>query len=764
MKKLTIASFLLLLCFAQSTAQALYDPNQITLIEITFPQNNWDQILDNYYAAGNGDRLLAKVEINGIEFDSVGVRYRGGSTYDPANAKNPLNIKLDHVKNQSYQGYDVLKLGNGAKDPSWLREVLTFDVARHYMEAPLANYASVYVNGNFLGLYNNVESINSGFFEDRFLINSDNPRFECSPTYSFSNPPLNPPFGCNTGQGSSLQYLGNGIICYFDHYAIQSSSGWEALRDLTLQLQNNPNTARQVLDLDRFIWMSALNSLLANLDSYLGAGTRNYYIGKADNGRFVPVPDDMNQSFARFPWTTIAQASGPQPPLNFYTNLDPYLGANNNSKPLLQAIFNNPTWKRMYTAHLRTMIAEMFNSGWFEQRAAALQNLIGDEVFSDANHFYTYNQFLQNLNSTVVDAYDGEDAYGLVPLMEGRVAYLLGLPEFQAAPPVISTVTADPAQPQPGTSVTIRAPVANATAVTLGYRNTVKDMFELVPMFDDGSHGDGAANDGVFGAQVMVPVGGIQYYVYAENSQAGMFSPQRAEFEFYNLNTFGNVVINELMAANQTTAADQNGQYDDWAEFYNNSTSTINLSGWYLSDNLQQLNKWQFPNGVFLNPGEFLIVWVDDDETQAGLHASFNLNASGEALVLVTPNQTIADQVIFGAQTPDVSLSRCPNGTGSFVKTAPSFGADNTAACTTATNDPAAGLGVKIFPNPAGELLWIQTRVPGELDFRILSAAGQIMRSGKFRSEAEVDVSILPQGLYVVEIGKQVRHKLLIIR
>ncbi|MBI5917121.1 MAG: CotH kinase family protein [Bacteroidetes bacterium] len=764
MKITCTTSIFLIFSLLKLHAQPLYDPNQITVMEITFAQSNWDQLLDDFYAAGNGERLLANVEINGVAFDSVGIRYRGGSTYSPTNTKNPLNIKLDYVKNQDYEGYDVLKLGNGAKDPSWLREVLSLEIARNYMEAPQANYASVYVNGNFLGLYNNVESINARFFEDRFLSNADNARFECNPTYPFDDIPLNPPFGCNVGHGAALEYLGGGIICYFDHYEMQSPTGWEDLRDLTEVLQNNPPAARTKADLDRFIWMCALNGLLANLDSYLGAGSRNYFIGKADNGRFVPCPDDLNESFARFPWTTVPQAAGPQPPLSFYTNLDPFLGANDATKPLLKTIFGNATWKRMYTAHLRTMMAEMFGSGWFGQRTEALQNLIGDEVLSDANHFYTHDEFLQNLNSTVIDFYNGEDAYGLLPLMDGRIAFLQNLPEFQAVPPVISGIAASPGQPQPGTEVTFTASVSGGGTVLLGYRGTRKDMFDLVPMFDDGAHGDGAANDGVFGAKITVQVGGVQYYIYAENSAAGLFSPQRAEFEFYEISTYGDAVINELMAANKSTVADQDGEYDDWAEIYNTTSATIDLSGWYLSDNAQLLTKWQFPAGVFLNAGAYLTVWVDDDETQAGLHTSFNLSASGESLFLVKPSGTVADQVTFGAQADDISLARCPNGTGTFVAASPTFGAENTPGCTTGTEDFFEKPEVKIFPNPASETVSILADLPGERAAELVSPIGQTLRQAKFNARLEWDISGLPAGMYFIEIDGKKRGKLLIIR
>jgi spore coat protein CotH len=766
MKITLTTAFLLIINVLRTFSQELYAPGQITLIEITFPQNNWDQLLDDLYAAGNGERLMGAVEINGVRFDSVGVRYRGGGTYDAANAKNPLNIKLDHLKNQDFEGIEVLKLSNGAKDPSWLREVMTLEIARKYMVAPRANYAGVYVNGSFLGLYANVESINTRFFESNFLSNADNPRFECSPSYDFNDLITNPPFGCTVGHGAALEFLGNNTSCYFEHYDLQSTTGWEALRDLTSVLKNTPQNAWQTLDLDRFLWFSALNSLLANLDSYTGAGVRNYFIGKQDNGLWAPVPDDVNESFARFPWATIPQPGDPQPALSFYTQLDPFLGANNDQKPLLKAIFSNATWKRMYTAHLRTMMAENFTNGWLEQRAAQLQDLIADEVLSDGNHFYTHDDFLKNLDDKVVDTYNGEDAYGLLPFLEGRIAYLQGLPEFQATPPSISNISTNPSMPAPGASVVIKATVSNASTNTvwLGHRNNLKEAFTRSLMSDDGAHGDGAAGDGVYGASVTVGVGGIQYYIYAENGAAGKFSPERAEFEFHSLGAAGSVVINELMASNKTTAADQNGEFDDWVELFNNTATAVNLSGWFLTDDPQDLMKWTFPNGTFINGNDYLVVWSDDDEDQAGLHTSFNLSSNGEELILVMPNGTVADRVLFGGQLPDISFARCPNGVGAFDYEAPTFDKDNTPACLVEVVNIVDNQVFSIYPNPADDWLFIETSLTTLLNGRLLTAWGRAVRQFSFSGKTSVSLSDLPAGLYFLEIEGKIRRKIVAAR
>ena len=759
MKKYFSLLFCLTFNLSFLAAQNLYGTEQLTVIEITFAENNWDELLDQFHAAGAGERLPATVEINGQVFDGAGIRYRGGSTYDPGNAKNPMSIKLDYSANQNYQGYQVLKLNNGAKDPSWLREVMGFEILRNYMEAPLANYASVYVNGNFLGVYANVESINSKFFAERFLSDPDNPRFEADPDYGFDEI-IPAPFGCNEGHGAALEYLGPNDLCYFSHYNMQSPAGWASLRQMTELLNSAPADVRQSLDLDRFIWMSVFNSLTANLDSYLGASPRNYFIFKTGNGHWVPVMTDLNEGFARFPWATIPGAGDPQPGLSFYTDLDPFLGIGDDEQPLLKTIFADPNTRRMYTAHLRTMMEEMFTSGYFENRAEELRNLIAAEVASDDNHFYDPADFDENFTATVIDAYDGEDAFGLLPLMDGRIQYLLGLPEFQAEPPLISGVSASPNIIPAGTPVTITATIENATLAWIGFRKNLTETFELMSMFDDGAHGDGASGDGVFGATLTAEVGGFQYYIYGENSGAGSFSPPRAEFEFYTLATSGEVVINEMMARNQSTVSDQDGEFDDWVEILNNSNGALTLTGWFLSDDPADPQKWEFPVGVFLDPGQRLTVWVDNDETQSGLHASFNLNGDGETILLTMPDGTVADQLVFGPQLPDISMGRCPDGTGTFVSMPPTFNTDNTPACVS----PVSGFGeideVHVFPNPARDWVIIESNLERPVPARLVSPFGQTLMEFELGPSVDLEIGHLPSGIYFLEMEGQVVGKI----
>ncbi len=160
----------------------------------------------------------------------------------------------------------------------------------------------------------------------------------------------------------------------------------------------------------------------------------------------------------------------------------------------------------------------------------------------------------------------------------------------------------------------------------------------------------------------------------------------------YAADPAGNVVINEFMADNATTVADQDGEYDDWIELYNKSSEAISLAGCYLTDKTANLTKWTFPAGAAIPGGGYLIVWADEDTAQTGLHAGFSLSKSGESIVLSAPDQTIIDQITFGAQKTDVSLGRFPNGTGNFIAMRPTFSAENVVIAGDVDGDSSVGL------------------------------------------------------------------------
>ena len=120
----------------------------------------------------------------------------------------------------------------------------------------------------------------------------------------------------------------------------------------------------------------------------------------------------------------------------------------------------------------------------------------------------------------------------------------------------------------------------------------------------------------------------------------------------------------------------------DWVELYNNSSSTIDLTGWGLSDNASHPRKWQFPEGAGIAPGQYLIVWLsgETDSEDGEYHASFGLTAQGgEMLTLCRPDGTVVDHMRLPEQYAGVSCGRT-QGTNSLVLfTEPTPGSVNSA-------------------------------------------------------------------------------------
>lgn len=139
------------------------------------------------------------------------------------------------------------------------------------------------------------------------------------------------------------------------------------------------------------------------------------------------------------------------------------------------------------------------------------------------------------------------------------------------------------------------------------------------------------------------------------------------------------VVINEFMAANNGGATNNAnlwypianqvpGTSDDWIEILNTGSTSLDLGGWYLTDNLTDLTKWAFPPGTILPGGEYLIVYASNDnfpDANGNLHTNFRLSAGGESLALVRSDLTLASAIGPGGsdypqQSDDVSYGFHP--------------------------------------------------------------------------------------------------------
>lgn len=130
------------------------------------------------------------------------------------------------------------------------------------------------------------------------------------------------------------------------------------------------------------------------------------------------------------------------------------------------------------------------------------------------------------------------------------------------------------------------------------------------------------------------------------------------------------VVINEFMAKNSITIEDEDEEFSDWIELYNADDIPVDLSGFSLSDDINELNKWVFPD-MLLSPKSYLLIFASgkDRHDTTELHTNFKISSGGEELFFTNSLGVIIDQVEAVELSSDESYSRFPDGGSDWIVT-----------------------------------------------------------------------------------------------
>lgn len=512
---LTIVPFL---APAQGTrvVRPLYDKKSIGEIRLTLPAKNWVDALDSMRIYGMG-MMAGSVTVDGIRYDGVGVRFRGDKSYQLGLKRNPFTIRLNfNTPDQNHQGYTSIKLSSALRDPSLVREVLFYEITGKYMPASQASYTKLYVNDEYTGIFVNIESIDKQFLETHFG-SSSNAFFKAGADYKPEVPNT-----CKQNIFGSLEYEDN-IECYKGNFEMSSASGWAELQELTRILNKEPEKIERVLDVDRTLWMLALNNVMVNLSSYSGNHSINYYLYRDNNGRFQPIHWDLNLSFGSYKNT----GKGSDLQLRGLQNLDPLLHTENPYKPLISQLLRDSYYKKVYLSHIRQILEENFNNASYERRAQELQGLIVIPFNDDRNKIYSLDDFQNSLQKTV-----GRKSKipGIVELMSKRVRFLKEHPELTNLPPAITDVNVQGRGKFENQKLNTFRVTARADRfpqrMLIYYRFNDKDPYTLMPMSDE-SAGNLPSGTKSFFAHIEANSEDavLSYYLVAENAGSVAFAP-----------------------------------------------------------------------------------------------------------------------------------------------------------------------------------------------------------------------------------------------
>ena len=155
------------------------------------------------------------------------------------------------------------------------------------------------------------------------------------------------------------------------------------------------------------------------------------------------------------------------------------------------------------------------------------------------------------------------------------------------------------------------------------------------------------------------------------NNQSGF---NQMDLNLRAMNKTG-VWISEVLASNEKTSTYANAGYTDWIEIYNSSDTSVDISGWGLSDNQGRGRKWQFPYGTIIGAGEYKVILCDRDTAKnstAELHSSYKIGRSaGEIITLADPTGKVLDKIVLPEMKTDVSYGRTLGIAGLFYYETP---------------------------------------------------------------------------------------------
>ena len=504
--------------FFAKAQDGFYNQSTIQDIQILFDDDNWSDVLDSLCLSGGG-MMLADVMINGDTFENCGINYRSTLSFRPGNDRNPIQIKLNYIdQKQNHEGYKAISLSNALRDPSMVREVVSYDIAGKYMAAPEANYARLKINDLPKGIYVNVEVVDEVFLEKHFG-SSSNTLIRCTPGQN----PDDVDKKCRKNVYCSLQPEVS-PACFMTNYQLLSDGGWDMLMKLIDIINNKPDMVESIVNVDQVLWMHAFNNALVNLNSYSGQNSQHYYLYQDDHGRFTTIPTNLNLSFGSFKNT----GKGSDLSLKELQKLDPMLHADNITKPLISALLNNPTYKKIYLSHLRTINNDNFRNGDYKELVETNRALIANDLMADKNWYYSYTQFSKSLEETIGTR---SKIPGVYELMDKRARFLKKNKMTGTIPPKVDSYTVRKRKPLDKSEVTnynLSVKIDKfPKAARVYYRFSPDDAYQSTALSDDGRNGDRKANDGIYRVTIEPAenTSSMEYYIWAENAVIGDYFP-----------------------------------------------------------------------------------------------------------------------------------------------------------------------------------------------------------------------------------------------
>jgi len=628
--------------------------------------------------------------------EQIGFRLRGNTSRN--SQKKSFKVSFNtYDKGRKYRGLEKLNLNGEHNDPTIMRSKLSWEMLRWLeVPAPRANHVELYINNRYYGLYMNVEHIDEVFVNRRFG-NQEGKLYKCH-------------------WPADLLYQGDDPNLYkatpFGHrtYELQNNTAEDDYSDLAhfIAVLNNtptetlPCELEPIFNVDTYLRAMVYDIFAANWDGPIYNKNNFYLYHNTATGQFEYIPFDLDNTFG-IDWFIDGLASR-----DIYNWAHP-----SEPRPIYERILAVPAYRKRFSFYFGQFLDQYAQPTPLFAYIDSLRQMITPSAAADSFRVLDYGFSLEDFQTAFEAPLPAVQhvRYGLKPYLQQRISSAAQQLQLQPIDPVIRPLSLR--FPDTAGQVHFTAYILDdgpLEQVEVGFRFATAADPVFQPLADDGLHGDGAAGDGIYGGSIAPPPGAtrMEYLLRATDTGGGQSQWPVCGIKALSLRQDIPLYINEFMASNDSTIADEAGEYDDWVELYNGGTAAIGLKGKYLTDDPTLPGRWAFPDTSIL-PGQFLLVWTDNDPEQGPLHTNFRLERNGEFVGIYDSTETgfvLIDGIHFGPQPTDTTTGRLPNGTGDFQLLQPTPGASNEALVSRSPQLSAA-YSLHIFPNPFADQLHI---------------------------------------------------------
>ena len=741
-KKLLFFSFTLLQVSAIAqhtfpTNNAAFLQNEVATVRITLDADSLDELLspDNYYNEREFPaQFVYESSVVNQTIPLVGFRLRGNTSLFAQ--KKSFKVSFNTYSNGgNWQGIEKMNLNGSHNDPSMIRAKLSWEtINNNELAGSRSSFVKLYINDEYRGLYSNIEHIDEVFAAAYFDGSGDGNLYKCLYPANFAYLNDNP---------ESYKFESNGRRAY----ELKTNDWVDDYSDLAnfIKVLNQTNSEalpcelEQIFNVDNYLKYLAIDVLIGNWDNYAYNQNNFYLYHNQLTGLLEYIPYDLDNTWG-VDWVN-----------QTWTSREIYNWSyNGQPRPLYTRLLEVPEYKARFSYYIQHYATTTLQENTIATRVNQLLNLIEPAVFDDLYRTYDYGFTLDDFQNSGTIAWGNQIEDAIIPYITARNASAIAQVDAAVAPaPKIAGWIDGVLASNP----VIRGYCKNCPTTSIGWEYSLDGVNWQIgnALSDNGITPDAVINDGIYSATVNSAQTGTEFkFRFVSSTDSINYTwpciPLQANLAFYP----DGIVINEAMSSNQTTIADENGGFGDWLELYNSNSATQTLSGYFLTDDAENPNKFPLPS-ISIAPSGFRLFWADSDEEFGRNHCNFKISANGESLWLIksVPNgYKMVNYIDLPAMNPDVSYGRIQDGSPSWIYFAAST--PNASNNETGIADFKKSI-VLPFPNPTSSILNFKQNIASVI---VLDIAGKVVDTKQ--NCTSIDLSGLAKAVYFVNADGQI--------